>query len=721
MACSYERCGQGNGPAARGSTRGLLCMLNQTAGTTGAGSVLDTLVPQKFIDDGVNSAKTDNHGTPTDVTFGATGIIDGGGTAASFNGTTSRIQFGNAAELRAMLDFDQPFTLSLWHRVSITRAGTVDTALAGCQEYTDTGGQDYRGVSFRLIHAGGATLLRIQMIRVFTSGTDMINFQTNALDLQNGTEYFITFAHERVGGLHTFRITATPKAGSTVAAESAVFQTGTSSSVASSITTTAVFQIGCTGTGSSNHLFNGGVSHGAILTPRYEPLEILQERFDAGKADEPEAAIHANLGHAKGLLEAGRCVLRDIGDSTSEGGDTDVGACFAERLLLAGIVDKISGYYLEAAASRLVNPDEIVFPAGVAEVPVDEAPPNCCSSITPQRGRRMLELLHDAGNPAAGTYLLRLVMPSALTLNQTRMTRPRARWLVAKDADVTSFLRFGLVADGSTDQMTADTQLTDVAADVVAIDKASSVDATGNIEARVFAGGQNEAGTYWAAYGCLMLDDADLTGLIAVGGSSKSGSTMGNHAEQNPADPDFLYPAEWETETFEPAALAGLTISGRVVIVRLDINTVNAGADAAAMLGLMEILRDELEAIGYTVVFEQAWECWMSSGTSAPSRVPAARMKSLWTGAYSQVITGGNGTCGAYSAYHYFGSVPFFLLETGVAFAIHSRGSAESLALSAPLGAAMQGATAVHAGGGRRVGTGRISGRTARWANRVRR
>lgn len=61
--------------------------LNEPAGTTGAGSVLDAS----------GNART---GTPSNVTFGATGIGDGN-TAATFNGTSSYINVSTASLISA--------------------------------------------------------------------------------------------------------------------------------------------------------------------------------------------------------------------------------------------------------------------------------------------------------------------------------------------------------------------------------------------------------------------------------------------------------------------------------------------------------------------------------------------------------------------------------------------------------------------------------------------
>ena len=76
--------------------------LNEAAGTTGAGSVLDY-------------SGLGGHATPTGVTFGSVGIGDGQ-TGATFDGSTSRVNVYSAA-LNSAFDPNE-FTLSAWALVS---------------------------------------------------------------------------------------------------------------------------------------------------------------------------------------------------------------------------------------------------------------------------------------------------------------------------------------------------------------------------------------------------------------------------------------------------------------------------------------------------------------------------------------------------------------------------------------------------------------------------
>lgn len=687
----FDRLVQAHGPYALTSRRGLLARLEEDVGTNGADSVRDGMVDAALITDGLNTVLTANHGTPTGCTFGVTAITDGGAGAVRLNGTTDRIQFANAAEFRSAFDYDQPWTFGWWEKANITRSGTVTQVIAACQ----LAAGDFSGISIQRVHTSGVTLLRIQMVP--NSGT-FINFQTNALDQPNSTDYFVTYSHERTGGNHTFRITATPKSGSTVAAESAIFAAGAATDVASTITNTGVLQLGCQGNGTTNAAFGAGDYERLFFQPRYLPLEVLQDMFNAGKTNAAApSSWFPGLGTAKGYIQAGKCALSGHGDSTSKDGDTNVMANIPFRLL-ENLGTKISGYYLDATGNRTVY-DPLV---GAGPVDIDARPPNLAASVTLKRGRQLIEGRFDPGDIATDTLSFALEGAAVKPLNGTVITRPRSRWLSIEQSDMPPSVRFGLTNDnGATDFIGTNSNLDDATSDIKAFDTTSTGSASSTIKARMYASSENENNKYFAFYGCLIVDDANLTGLFYTGAAAKDGTQIAQHSDGS------LYPISWIVNTFEAAALAGLGILRKVAVVRLDINSVNAGFNSATMLAAMETMRDLLEAANYVVIFEQAWECWLSSGTLASSRVPTATMLDHWTNAYQVVTQGGNGTCGAYSSFLYFESVPFYLLEINSGYAIHARDAASAYVLTRPFGAAMLGTEAEAVGGGAYQGRSR--------------
>ena len=92
--------------------------LDEAAGTSGSGSVKDT----------ANASGSTLNGTPNNVTFGANGKFNA---AASFNGTSSYINFGNVANIGA-----SDFTASAWFNstssgVNVIVSKSASTAQAG--------------------------------------------------------------------------------------------------------------------------------------------------------------------------------------------------------------------------------------------------------------------------------------------------------------------------------------------------------------------------------------------------------------------------------------------------------------------------------------------------------------------------------------------------------------------------------------------------------------
>jgi hypothetical protein len=204
--------------------------LNEPAGTSGAGSVIDS------------DATAPHHGTPTSVTFGATPILADGTTSASFPGAACGISMGNVYPFNGTA----AYSVEAWVNLPNMLYGTM--SIIGQWINTD-------GYVLMIDSAGHARAQRW----VASATTDAIGSTV----LSNDTTYHLVYTYDGTNS-RIYVNAGTPVVGA---------------SDTRTLATTANFGIGAYN-GGTFYYTNGRIGHGAVYNAALSAGQITQHYND---------------------------------------------------------------------------------------------------------------------------------------------------------------------------------------------------------------------------------------------------------------------------------------------------------------------------------------------------------------------------------------------------------------------------------------------------------
>lgn len=709
MASEYAQIVRAWGPTSATTADGLLAMLDEPADSTGFRC---TLRSSGMVAAGWGSAATDYEGTPTTVagslTTGLPSLLDGGPTCARFTADTatpykgSYIDFGDQAVWRSAIDYDKNFSCACVCKPVAADPVTTRESLI-LAKMAQSGGQN-NGFKWGVRTANGGST-HTPFVQMSTPlGASTVYAIGATINMSGGsTPVFVCLRHRFDSGAsaHVFEfgvgLLTDDELTWTVAA--ATFGTALTNAAATLWNAgsgggyATPLRIGGSAVDQGSQYFHGDLS-GDLLQPRYLPREAFEQLFQAAKADAPVRTLSKNLGVIKRALR-GNAVARAIGDSTSAPGDTSVGSLIAARLQTAGLVPR------RMASSRrpgLAARDGTYTPTPPTAYGIDTAPGAEYAvadggPVVTKRGYGFDVFPVSASEPPDNQVLATLAdsLSDVMTKEVFPSVSVRVLYPVTDQAGVVDDIKVRVTNTAGT-VTSAPIALSGTDAKFAALDIDVPQASTGNIVTRILGTANTQASSKIGLYEALYINSPTVaapgkSGLWWLDTIAKVGSTAVQHAD------DTIYPMS-EVAAHDAALFDGINtaFTAKVVFPLLTINDANGGLSESVITAALEDIRDRWLAAGYKVCFVQPWVCYLSSGTSNPSRLPIAYWDGVWENCFLP-LAGDDVAC--LSLHQFYRGTPFQYLEGGSAlstFAIHAANAAGALGLTVPIGQVIEAA-----------------------------
>jgi hypothetical protein len=420
---------------------------------------------------------------------------------------------------------------------------------------------------------------------------------------------------------------------------------------------------------------------GAWVTPRCIPPESIDDLHTAATTAATTRVLSRNLGVIKAAL-AGNPLLRGAGDSTTATGGTSVADALPRRLKTDGRINRRAGHF-KTMFAYISGATDATYISAVAGTEVNGTPAvPWATPVGAKPGMTFVTLTHTVTPTPTNTREVFFNDSPCDPFDSTTWTAMTGRFVFATANSVNATItnRYQ-ITDGTTTAVSADTTANGTDTKWNTVDVPLGAATAGTIVARVVGTADDESSKVSGQWGVMYCNGTTVAatspGLWYLGSSGLDGSTTATWKD------DTIF-AMSTISGMDTAVTTGISFSAKVVVFFITINDVNGGFSAATIYANLVLIAARWTALGYKVLFVQQWIPYLSSTTSATSRVPTADYDDVWTNAFLPVA-GGN--VAVASIAQRWRGVPHQYLEgpTSPAYSIHAVDSHGALRLTIPL------------------------------------